>query len=94
MRKKVYLCQHLRVRDVAQLVARHVRDVEVDSSSLFIPTDLRSRECVSSRLLDLFFCSYWIERNLIPVLVITITGFSLGVWCRVRRRVFGQTAAC
>ena len=27
-----------RIRDVAQLVARHVRDVEVGSSSLLIPT--------------------------------------------------------
>ena len=37
----MYLCHQLGVRDVAQLVARHVRDVEVDSSSLFIPTDFQ-----------------------------------------------------
>lgn len=38
-----YLCSDLLLgegfnRDVAQLVARHVRDVEVGSSSLLIPT--------------------------------------------------------
>lgn len=36
-------------RDVAQLVARHVRDVEVGSSSLLIPTqgDRRSSSAVT-----------------------------------------------
>lgn len=32
------------MRDVAQLVARHVRDVEVGSSSLLIPTELAKAE--------------------------------------------------
>ncbi len=41
-------------RDVAQLVARHVRDVEVGSSSLLIPTqgDRRSRSAIT-----FFLCS-------------------------------------
>ena len=39
-------------RDVAQLVARHVRDVEVGSSSLLIPTQGDSR---SSSAVTFFF---------------------------------------
>ena len=31
--------ENIKDRDVAQLVARHVRDVEVGSSSLLIPTE-------------------------------------------------------
>ena len=41
-------------RDVAQLVARHVRDVEVGSSSLLIPTN--KQEDVLSK--DLFSTSF------------------------------------
>ena len=38
-----------RIRDVAQLVARHVRDVEVGSSSLLIPTKkIKIKAVVSS----------------------------------------------
>ena len=45
-------------RDVAQLVARHVRDVEVGSSSLLIPTnkqdDVLSKDLFSTSFLYLF----------------------------------------
>lgn len=43
-------------RDVAQLVARHVRDVEAAGSSPVIPTG--SRQAIACRLfyLETFFC--------------------------------------
>ena len=42
-------------RDVAQLVARHVRDVEVGSSSLLIPTNKQEEDVLSK---DLFSTSF------------------------------------
>ena len=38
MKKKCYFCPRKTARGVAQLAARHVRDVEVGSSSLLTPT--------------------------------------------------------
>ena len=41
--------ENIKDRDVAQLVARHVRDVEVGSSSLLIPTKkIKIKAVVSS----------------------------------------------
>ena len=42
-------------RDVAQLVARHVRDVEVGSSSLLIPTNKQEEDVLNK---DLFSTSF------------------------------------
>ena len=44
----------IKKRDVAQLVARHVRDVEVGSSSLLIPTT----DEVNQIMVYLFFCLF------------------------------------
>lgn len=42
-KSKHYLCARKANRGVAQLAARHVRDVEVGSSSLLIPTHQKGK---------------------------------------------------
>ena len=54
-KSKHYLCARKANRGVAQLAARHVRDVEVGSSSLLTPT--LKRECSESSFLFLYACS-------------------------------------
>ena len=51
-----YLCTGFNaIRKVAQLVAYHVRDVGVGSSSLLFPTNTRKRICNHKCFVDIFF---------------------------------------